>query len=98
MRTKAEVLAELSKIEAEEQRLKSLPRPNRLAEQMHEETCHLDHVEMCGWYYEANDNGFGWEGYTHKRYLRAAYNILRLAPGLDDSLILQIITLAKEAA
>jgi hypothetical protein len=47
----------------------------RFATSMHECTCHSNHEDGCGWYYDSS-----WDDYAHKTALEQANRILKALP------------------
>lgn len=79
-------ITQLSKeLEEEKQKLNDLQgmsQPIRVAEMLHDKTCHLDHNDMCGWYYEDWDN---WKTtYAKKHYMEKAFKIIDLTNGDEE--------------
>lgn len=56
---------------------------------LHEEFCHYNHTDYCGWYYREND----WSQYDHLKYLIAAFNLTVL--GYGEKSIDMAIKIAK---
>lgn len=50
----------------------------RLANFLHNKFCNSNHVDGCSWFYEEDGLNINWEGYTHKKYLTKAENILKV--------------------
>lgn len=51
-RRRAELERELLELDDEEQLLGSLTPAQQLAEGLHDMQCHLNHTDMCGWFYD----------------------------------------------
>jgi hypothetical protein len=51
--TLAEAKAEVERIQREIAERNSMSPEERFAIDRHEETCHADHTEHCGWHYES---------------------------------------------
>jgi hypothetical protein len=61
-----------------------------LATVLHQTTCHFNHTDQCGWFYETkeSDRGeFNWEGWTHKRYLEKAEKLYSRVPQRPPAII-----------
>jgi hypothetical protein len=93
----ADITAEIEELEAQiaakKEALETLKNTDPVyvfAENLHKTTCHNDHTEYCGWYYEIKDGKADWEnGWTHKRYLEKAVALLKIAP--DAKMVLDIL-------
>lgn len=81
----AELDAELARVRAEMEKRAAMPEDQRLAVEIHESMCHQNHTDGCSWGYEKD-----WSGYTHKRYLAKAKNVL-IKTGLDFDTIAAVI-------
>lgn len=71
----AQLRAELEAEEAKVRAFDALTPEQQLATDIHALTCHQEHTEYCGWYYEK------WNGRndsTRQRYLEKARNILNI--------------------
>lgn len=70
--------AQLAEEEAKLTKFTQMTEAQRLATEIHDRTCHLEHTEMCGWFYET-----GWtekdHAWTHERYLEKAERLLQIA-------------------
>ncbi|MFA5407283.1 MAG: hypothetical protein WC343_00760 [Bacilli bacterium] len=79
-RTVYEQIAEhedaLEKLYAERDELEKMTPRQRLAVYIHEKTCHHDHIETCAWFYEIDEDGHNWDGFSHKRMLTVADTLL----------------------
>jgi len=53
----------------------------QLAKLIHEKTCHYNHADQCGWFYEKN-----WEGSTRGGYLKKANNIIDKGVDLQSAI------------
>lgn len=52
--------------------LDSLGARYKVADSLHTLTCHMNHADQCGWFYEEWDQG----GYSRPRYLEKADKLL----------------------
>ena len=73
-RTVIKARQELAAAEAKLADFQAMEPAKQLATTIHDKTCHMEHTETCGWFYE-NDWNQGW---TKKRYLRQANKILEV--------------------
>lgn len=69
--------AQLAAEEAKLTQFNQLTEAQRLATEIHQRTCHLDHIERCGWDYENWNNAV--RNYTRERYLEKAEKALQVA-------------------
>jgi hypothetical protein len=87
----ARLRAEMAEAEKEIAREQQLTPTERVAEVFHKKHCHLEHTEMCGWYYEkqfGNGNPVGW---THQQYLDKAEKLLAIIPEATALQVLNVI-------
>ena len=87
-RKKQELEKEMRKLDKDIERISNLDDPKALATFIHDATCHHDHTEACGWFYEKE-----WTGYTKKRYLEKANKLLKL--NVQPSDIVRIVEIIK---
>lgn len=84
--TLAAAKAEVERIEQEIAARNDLTEEQRFAIDLHDATCHQDHTERCGWFY---DNGpYMWENGTHKRYLLKAREVLKV---VDAETVMKVL-------
>lgn len=57
--------------------IRTLPENKRLAIFLHGITCHMDHNEVCSWYYEFEDGIIDqWNRDAHDEFLKKANELL----------------------
>lgn len=57
----------------------------RMAILLHKCTCHSNHTDQCGWYYEIDTNGVhDWNGSTHKYYWNKACLLIHAGYDYDQ--------------
>lgn len=71
---------EIEKLEAEQDRLDSLPADKRLAEQLHSAFCTWNHTDGCGWQYESWAN----PGRARTQWLKRAHAAMEEGITLED--------------
>lgn len=81
-------LAELKRQKAD---FESMSADYSLAILLHETTCHSEHTERCGWYYEFKDGRHAWTGWTHDRYLTKARDLMDRLPTMGIEQIMQVV-------
>lgn len=86
---RAELEAELAKLEDAEQLLASLSPEQRLAEALHDLQCHHNHTDMCDWYYDKWPNTRG-QYSARATYLRKAEKVRTLLPSFTDEQIIEV--------
>jgi hypothetical protein len=70
---------EIAKIQKQIEQAKKEKPEYRLAKQLHDLTCHGNHVDGCGWFYEINIDGeHDWNRHTHENYLEKAHKLLHI--------------------
>src|SRR5690348_7949896 len=79
---------EIAKLQMEQQRLDSLAPDKRLADALHSKLCHWNHVDGCGWFYEAKDD---WDRNSHQMYLIKARELIRKVPDVDVSDLICVV-------
>lgn len=62
----------------------------RLAVDLHEMSCRLNHDDMCGWFYEIDRGFHDWGRFTHTQYLARAADLRRALPDSNNAEILRI--------
>lgn len=101
-RTSAVVEREISKLQEERDRLfaeedafRLMPLEKQVAITLHNNTCHFNHTDGCGWMYEFKNREHDWEGHAHKRFLMEANRVIKnlhtSAPGLTPDLYVSVI-------
>jgi hypothetical protein len=69
--------AELAKAEAERDKFEMLREDKRLATIIHEDQCHWNHTDGCGWFYNDEKDPTIWvKDTTRARYLKKANDLL----------------------
>ena len=58
-----------------------LPENERIAILLHNNLCHSNHTDRCGWYYEMKGVIHDWSKYQHKQYLEKANKLIQ--SGID---------------
>ena len=58
-------------------------REEQLAEFLHSNLCHYNHIEECGWSYEIKNGVHNWNGCEHKRYLEKAKKMLEITEDIE---------------
>lgn len=66
-----------------------------LAIELHTTTCHTEHTERCGWFYEIQDKVHDWTQWTHKHYLEKAVELREEFPEITAETVIRIIELAR---
>lgn len=81
----------INELESRKEAVTSMSAEHRVACIIHESTCHLDHIEYCGWYYEIDNGIHDWSnGYAHKKYLEKAVKLLEI-DGVNEKNIVDIL-------
>lgn len=66
------------------------------AENLHNAFCRLSHEDFCGWEYEKMENGGGWAGSSHKKWMTHALDFAAEFPRVDYADIVAILKLARK--
>ena len=69
----------LAELEKERDYLESLPPVEQLAIEIHNMTCHHNHADGCGWYYEIHNGIHDWSGHAHSRALQTAKRAITMS-------------------
>lgn len=48
------------------------------ARDLHDMTCHHNHIDGCGWHYESRNGQEDWNGHAHGQYLTKARNLIAM--------------------
>jgi uncharacterized protein YecT (DUF1311 family) len=75
----------MERLDAAEQAEAALSEEQRLAVELHELTCHANHTDGCGWFYEQIAKQHDWGGITHVSYLRCADRLLVRAGSVESA-------------
>lgn len=101
-RTSATVEREIAKLQEERDRLfaaeeafRMMPLDRQVAVTLHNNLCHDNHTDGCGWMYEFKNREHDWEGQSHKRFLADAHRVIKnlgiSAPGLELDMYVPVI-------
>jgi len=85
----AKAQEEVERIQQEIAEREALSEDKRFAVDLHDATCHADHTERCGWFYEHGPNV--WNNGTHKRYLDKANEILKVVDAETTMKVLKAV-------
>ncbi len=66
---------ELEELEAAQKEEERLTPVYKLAIALHENLCHANHTDGCGWYYEFKNKRHDWDGNSHSWYLEKAVKL-----------------------
>jgi len=74
---RAELRAELDRLDIEIAYQNSLAPERKLAVLLHDGFCHYNHTDQCSWHYEFdNSNRHMWDKATHDYYLNTARRVI----------------------
>lgn len=68
--------ADLRRLQAKRDYLRSLQPSQTLAIALHGGLCHENHTDGCGWLYEVHNEAHDWDGRIHTRFLVQACRLL----------------------
>jgi hypothetical protein len=105
--SKEQISKEIQELEAKlvaaKQKLNNFNRlttQQKIAIMLHDNTCHSNHTDVCGWCYEVNGEGnHDFNGGAHRYYLQKTENILedlKEIHNLTDYDILRIIDIVTK--
>ena len=60
-----------------------LPENQRMAILLHDNLCHSNHMDQCGWCHEKNGIEHDWTRWTHKKYLEKADRLISRGINID---------------
>lgn len=65
---------------------KTYSEEENMAIYLHSVLCHLNHTDMCSWYYEMKHDGLedDFSKYTHKKYLEKARAVIQAGYSIED--------------
>lgn len=87
----AELTKEVTEIKDELLRREELAPEYRLAEELHNVLCSINHTDGCGWFYEVSNGVPNWHGWAHARYLEKARKLL-VEVNSDPKEVMRIVT------
>lgn len=87
----------IKKLEKQLREFKDLSPNKKLAISLHELSCHWNHTDGCGWYYEFKDGQHDWQGSSHGSYLSKAEKLIGKCTecNIAPDTAMQIISMAK---